>query len=91
MRILGKTVRVMEVINQLNLVLSKKEKRQFMKMVTIINVERGKVFCKFVILIEILLSFINVLLNYESYLEDFKLNNYINALCYIAYSKILKH
>lgn len=70
-------MRVMEVINQLNLVLSKKEKRQFMKMVTIINVERGKVFCKFVIFIEIFLSIINVLLNYRNYLDAFKLNNYI--------------
>jgi len=76
MIILRKMVMVMEVINQLNLVLSKKEKRRFMKMVTIINVERGKVFCKFVIFIEILLSFINVFFNYSSYLYDFKLNNY---------------
>ena len=67
----------MKVKNSLNLTLNEKEKDSFRNETIKINMYRGKVYSKYIILAEIILSLIDIYFQYNESVSEFKFNNYL--------------
>lgn len=67
----------MKVESSLNLTLNEKEKDYFRNETIKINMHRGKIYSKYIILAEIMLSLIDIYFYYNESVSEFKFNNYL--------------
>jgi diguanylate cyclase (GGDEF)-like protein len=67
----------MKVKSSLNLTLNEKEKDSFRNKTIKINMHRGKVYSKYIVIAEIILSLINIYFYYNEHVTEFKFNNYL--------------
>ena len=65
----------MRVKSSLNLTLN--EEDSFINETIKINIRRGRMYSKYIIFAEIILSLTDIILNYSKYTNDFKFNNYL--------------
>ena len=65
----------MRVKSSLNLTLN--EEDSFRNETIKINIRRGRMYSKYIIFAEIILSLTDIILNYSKYTNDFKFNNYL--------------
>lgn len=67
----------MKVKSLLNLTLNESDKDSFRNETIKINIHRGKIYSKYIIFAEIILSLIDIYFYYNKYVTEFKFNNYL--------------